>query len=377
MFTKGYRLFKLFGFEVKIDLSWLLLGVLVTWSLASGLFPHYFPNLSVVDYWAMGVAGAIGLLFSIVFHELSHSLVARRYGLPITGITLFIFGGVAEMQDEPPSPKAEFLMAVAGPLSSIFLAGILYVSARALSAGTDAVAVVGVFYYLSYLNGILGIFNLVPAYPLDGGRMFRAILWHWKKNIHSATRIASSVGAGFGVALIIIGVISFIGGNFVGGMWWFLIGLFLRSAANMSYRQLLMREAIQGEHVRKFMNATPVVVGPAVSIQDLVDNYIYKYHYKMFPVVDHAKLVGYVSSQEIKTLPREQWPQHEVREVAKPYSPDNTIDPEEDAFKAVAQMTRTGNSRLMVVDKEQLVGIIAFKDLMKFMSAKLDLDKAA
>lgn len=375
MFTKQFTLFRLLGFEVKIDLTWLLLALLVTWTLARGVLPAYFPNLSVETYWWMGISGTAGLLVSIVFHELCHSLVARRYGLPIKGITLFIFGGVAEMEDEPPSPKAEFLMAVAGPVASIVLALLLaaaYTTAHQMRLPT---AVTGVLYYLAYLNFLLAVFNLIPAFPLDGGRMLRAALWGWKRDIRWATRISSAAGSGFGLALIILAVFAVLQGNFIVGMWWFLIGMFIRAAASMSYQRLLMRQTLHGEPVRRFMNPSPVTAPRSISLQQLVEDYIYKYQHKMFPVVDGSTLAGCITTRDVKAIPREQWARTTVADVYKPSSSDNTIAADADALEALSLMTRTGSSRLMVVERGKLVGIIALKDLLRFFSLKLELDE--
>jgi Zn-dependent protease/predicted transcriptional regulator len=373
MFGKSIKLFKLFGFTVKIDLSWVIIAFLVTWSLAAGLFPYRYKGFSGSTYWLMGIAGAIGLFFSIIFHEMTHSLVARRFGLPMKGITLFIFGGVAEMSDEPPNAKAEFSMAIAGPASSVFLAGCFY---GVYFLGTGAgwpLYVNGVTYYLGLINGILAAFNLVPAFPLDGGRVLRAALWSWKKNVKWATRTSARIGSGFGIVLIIFGVLSLIGGNLIGGIWWFLIGMFLRSAANMSYQQLMTRQALQGEPISRFMQPNVVSVAPETRIDDLVENYVYRYHYKMFPVVRDSELVGCITTRQIKEIPREEWGLHEVSEYIHSCSPDNTIGPNDDALKALSLMNKTGSSRLIVVDGDKLIGVIALKDMMKFLSLKVEL----
>jgi Zn-dependent protease/CBS domain-containing protein len=373
MFGKSIKLFKLFGFTVKIDLSWVIIAFLVTWSLAAGLFPYRYKGFSGGTYWLMGIAGAIGLFFSIVFHEMTHSLVARRFGLPMKGITLFIFGGVAEMSDEPPNAKAEFSMAIAGPASSVFLAGCFY-GIYFLGTGIGwPLYVNGVMYYLGLINGILAAFNLVPAFPLDGGRVLRAALWSWKKNVKWATRTSARIGSGFGVVLIIFGVLSLIGGNLIGGIWWFLIGMFLRSAANMSYQQLMTRQALQGEPISRFMQPNVVSVAPETRIDDLVENYVYRYHYKMFPVVRDSGLVGCITTRQIKEIPREEWGRHAVSEYIHTCSPDNTIGPNDDALKALSLMNKTGSSRLIVVDGDKLIGVIALKDMMKFLSLKVEL----
>ncbi|UCG92012.1 MAG: site-2 protease family protein [candidate division WOR-3 bacterium] len=374
MFGRSIRIFTLFGFEVKIDLSWVILALLITWSLAQGLFPHYFKGLTTATYWWMGIFGALGLFFSIVFHELCHSLVARKYGLPIKGITLFIFGGVASMEEEPPSAKAEFLMAIAGPASSIVL-GLIFFIIRTVGIETDwSVPLTGIFTYLSFINWVLAGFNLIPAFPLDGGRVLRSALWKWKNDIRWSTRIASRVGAVFGLVLIFLGVIQFFSGNFIGGIWWFMIGIFLQNAARMSYQQLITRQALEGENVRDFMKPDPVTVTPSITVEQLVEDFIYKYHFKMFPVVEGEKLIGCITTRHIKGIPKAQWSSRTVAEIAKTCSSANTIDPETDAIKALSIMNRTGNSRLMVVEGNKLVGILALKDIMKFLSIKLDLE---
>lgn len=374
MFGRKIQLFSLFGFKVGIDLSWLFLAVLVTWSLATGLFPYYFKGFSTSAYWWMGVAGALGLFVSIVFHEFCHSLVARHFGLPMKGITLFIFGGVAEMEDEPSSPKVEFLMAIAGPLSSVFLAGVAYVASRlGTSAGWPG-AVIGVIRYLAWLNLVLAAFNLIPAFPLDGGRVLRSILWRIKGNLRWSTRIASAFGSGFGLLLIVLGVVDFIGGAFVTGVWYFLIGMFIRSASAMSYQQLLTRSALAGEQVDRFMQDQPVVVSAATSVDDLVNNYFYRYHYKMFPVSNGDGLLGCVTSRQVRELPREEWSRHTVGELLVPCSPGNMVSPHTTALRALTLMSRTGNSRLLVVEQGHLYGIITLKDMLKFLALKIDLE---
>jgi Zn-dependent protease/predicted transcriptional regulator len=310
-----------------------------------------------------------------VVHEFSHSLVARRYGLRMKGITLFIFGGVAEMGDEPGNAKTEFLMAIAGPVTSIVIGFIAYAIYR---AGEPAwpIPAVGIFYYLSWINWVLAGFNLIPAFPLDGGRVLRSILWYWNGNLSRATRVASVIGSGFGILLILLAVWELFTGGFIAAMWYFLLGLFLRDAAQSSYRQLIIRQALQGEPVRRFMNTDPVTVPPDLSIEQLVEDYVYKQHYKMFPVVPLGSehLAGCVTTSAVKRVPREEWQQHSVREVLQPCSNDNTISPDTDAVKALAQISRSGQSRLMVVDRDRLVGVISLKDLMRFLAAKLDLE---
>ena len=373
MFGRQITLFRLFGFTVRIDVSWLVIAVLVVWSLAKGLFPSYYKGLPESTYWWMGVAGALGLFVSIVFHEFWHSLVARRQGLAMKGITLFIFGGVSEMEDEPKGPGVEFSMAIAGPISSFFLAGVFYVVALA-TRDYFSVPVKAVLFYLASINGLLGIFNLLPAFPLDGGRVLRSILWLKKGDMRWATRVASQIGAGFGAGMIFMGIVLFLTGSITSGIWWFLIGLFLRNASQMSYRHLLVRQVLQGEHVGRFMKADLVTVTPSVTLSKLMDDYIYRYHYKMFPVVDRGRLMGVVTLNRLKEIPREEWGSHTVKEIAATCAEGNTIEPGADATLALEKMNRVGSSRLLVVDHGKLVGILALRDLLKFLAIKLDFE---
>jgi Zn-dependent protease/predicted transcriptional regulator len=374
VFGKTINLFKFLEFEVRVDLSWIIIAVLAVWTLAAGFFPAFYPDLSAATYWSMGLLGALGLFLSVIFHELSHSLVARRYGMPMRGITLFIFGGVAEMEDEPPTAKSEFLMAIAGPLASVALGVLFWFLQRAIPAGGLLEPVGGIFFYLSYINLLLAAFNLLPAFPLDGGRVLRSILWAWKGRLRWSTRIASTIGGIFGILLMVLGAVHVLYGQFIGGIWFFLIGMFLRNASRVSYRQLLLRRALQGEQVRRFMIAEPVTVPPTIAVEDLVEHFVYRYHFKMYPVVEDGRLIGCVTIDGVKDVPRAEWTSRPVRSLMKMCSPENSIGPDEDAMKALATMNRLGRTTLMVVEGDRLLGIIALKDLLKLLSLKLDLE---
>ena len=376
MFGRSITLFKLFGFAIRIDPSWFIVVVLFTWTFAAQLFPQRLPGLPPLAYLAMGIAAVLGLFGSVILHELSHALTARRFGVEMRGITLFIFGGVAEMTDEPPHPKAELWIAAAGPIASfaLALAGFgLTVLATMAGLPVPVVQVVG---FLAYINVSLAVFNLIPAFPLDGGRILRSILWAWKGSLRRATRITSRIGAGFGMVLLALGVLRFVLGDFVGGMWLFLIGLFVRNAAQMSYQQLLLRRAFEGEPVSRFMQTDPVTVPRHISVADLVQSYIYRYHFKMFPVVDDAgRLLGCVTTRQVKELPREEWDRQTVGSLSLQCGPENTVQADTDAMQALSTRSRAGLSRLMVVDGDRLLGILALKDLLRFFSLKMELEE--
>jgi Zn-dependent protease len=374
MFGRGVTLFRLFGFEVRLDWSWLIIAVLVSWSLARGVFPSYYMGLSPGTYWAMGIIGALAFFLSIVLHELGHSYVARKEGIPMRGITLFIFGGVAEMGEQPPSPKAEFWMAIAGPVVTLIIAGVCFALAKLGYAAQWPISTVGVLSYLAWINLVLLAFNLVPAFPLDGGRVLRSILWAWKKNLSRATRIASAIGSGFAFLLMGWGIFTFIFGNFIMGAWYFLIGIFIRNASQVSYKQVLLRTALAGEPVSRFMTAQPVSVPASASVKEVVEDYLYKYPYKLYPVVRDGQLLGCLALDQIKLIPKEQWSSRTAESVAAPCSSENIIEPNADATKALSAMSRTHTNRLMVVDHGHLLGIVALRDLVLFLSRKLELE---
>lgn len=375
MFGKRINLFRLFGFQVRVDASWLFVAVLIAWSLAVSLFPASYPELPYSTYWLMGGLGMIGLFASIIFHELCHSLVARQFGMNMKGITLFIFGGVAEMSEEPSSAKAEFLMAIAGPAASVVIGLVCLGLSRTVAAGWPVVAR-GVVEYLGWINLVLAAFNMIPAFPLDGGRVLRSILWRWQGDLTRATRICSRIGGGLAGVMILIAVLQLFTGQFVSAVWLFLIAMFIRSASQQSYDQLVMKNTLQGVPVRQFMRTDPVTVPADLTVAQLVEDYIYKHHYRMFPVVDEdtGELIGCVGTGDVRTIGREKWPWRRVRDIVRTCAPQNTISPETDALEALQLMSRSANSRLMVIENGHLVGILTLRDLMSFLATKLELD---
>jgi len=374
MFGTRFELFKLFGIPIRVDLSWFVIVLLITWSLATAAFPLYYKDLQTSTYWALGLAGALGLFVSILLHELSHSVVAKRYGISIKGITLFIFGGVAEMEQEPPSAKAEFLVAIAGPIASVLIATACFATAAVGQTYLGPIPFLGVLWYLAFINTILVLFNMIPAFPLDGGRVLRSILWRLRGDLREATRVTSSIGSFFGLFLIAFSVLNVIGGNFIGGMWYFLIGMFLRSAAQMSYQHVLIRRALEGETVGRFMQTVVVTVPPTLTVQELVEDVIYRHHHKLYPVVADGRLIGCVTTKLVKQVPRHEWTIRMVSQIAQPCSHENTIEPWADAMEALSKMSRTESSRLMVVAEGQLRGVVVLKDLLHFITLKVELE---
>ena len=378
MFGRRIELFSLFGFAIRLDVSWFLAVALISWLMASTIFPPLYPQLAVATYWVMGLAAALGLFASVVLHELAHALVARRFRLTIRGITLFIFGGVAEMESEPPTAEAEFLIAIAGPAASVFVAvGCLAAGAVGPVLGLP-LPLTGILMPLAGLNLLLVAFNMIPAFPLDGGRVLRSALWKLKSDLRWATRITTGIGSGFGMALILLGGWRLLAArDLVGGLWMLLIGLFLRNAAKIAYRQLLLRGSLAGQAVRRFMQPAPVTVSRAMSVTELVEDYVYRYRHKLFPVVDGDRLLGCVTTEAVKRLPQTEWDRQSVSVVMQPPSAENTIGPDAAATDALARMSRGATSRLLVAEEGRLLGIIALQDLLDFMALKSELEGVA
>lgn len=373
MFAYRLKLFSLFGFQVWVDASWLLIATLIAWTLAVAVFPTVIQGLDAVTYWWMAIAGTIGLLFSIVFHETAHSLVARRYGIEIRGITLFVFGGVAEMPGEPGSARAEFLMALAGPVSSLALSAALLASSTAIEAVGGPRTITGVVGYLGGLNLILGLFNLVPAFPLDGGRMLRAALWAWWQDVARATRVAAAAGNGFGLLLIALGVFEVLRGDFIGGMWQFLIGMFLRAAASAGYRQTMAQRLLADVSVAQVMTPDPIAVPPDVSVESFVEEYLYRFHHREFPVARGGVPLGRIGTRQVAALDRDLWAGTAVSAVALGCTPEDIIAPDAGALQAFSQMAGSGRVHLFVVSGGRLVGIVSQHDLMGLLSVRLEL----
>jgi Zn-dependent protease len=369
MFGTRWRLFRLLGISINLDASWLIILALLSWTLVN-LFREAVPGLSVAAYWCMGLAAVLAFFTCIVLHELGHALVARRVGIPIRGITLFLFGGVAEMTDEPSSASSEFLMAVAGPAVSAVLAVIFWL----LSGLAEAAAVVFFLRYLAGINVAVLIFNLVPAFPLDGGRVLRSILWAVLKNLRRATYLAALSGQTLAWFLIGLGILAFFAGLVFQGVWLGLIGLFLSNAARGSYQQLLVRQVLQDEPVSRFMTRKPIVVPPALDLRSWVEDYVYRYHRKMFPVASDGRVEGVIRTQMLTRFPRGEWDQHTVAEAMGQDVDALSIAPDTDALEALGRMQRTGSSRLLVTEGGQLVGIVSLKDLLRFFDLKIELE---
>jgi Zn-dependent protease len=362
------------GIRVRLDWTWFFLAFLIVWSLSTGYFPANYPGFTFRIYLTMGLVGAIGLFASIVAHEFCHALVGRHYGLPITDIKLFIFGGVAEMHEEPDSAKSEALMAIAGPAASVVIGVVCNLLSGWGSSAGWPLPITATLSYLGLINIFLAIFNMIPAYPLDGGRVLRALLWGLKRDLRWATRVASRIGSGFGFVLIALGVVSFLGGNFVGGLWSVLIGFFLQSVSSASYQNVLIKEFFKGEPIRKFAKTDLVTVGPELALSSLVENYFYKTFHQLYPVVENDNLMGCISLEDVGRYPREEWERLKVHDVMTSCGPENTVFPETDVSEVLRRMTSERRGRFVIVDHDgHLLGLVSLKDLMNAISIQMQL----
>lgn len=379
MFNTRWRMFRLLGIPVSLDASWLIILALITLSLADSfpfLVNRFYPGAAEQQspgmFWIMALAAAVAFFLCLLLHEFGHALVARHYRMPIRGITLFLFGGVAEIGDEPPSPKSEFLVAVAGPAVSVALAVLLGILAwLGFEQGWPPLVVIGLG-YLSAINAMVLAFNLVPAFPLDGGRVFRSVLWASLGDLRRATYWAAVIGRGFAWLLIGWGVINFFAGNWLGGIWIGLIGLFLSNAAQAGYQHVIVRQALGGKPVRRFMNANPISVPPGLDLRQWVEDYVYTRHLKAYPVVDHGELLGMIDTQSLTQMPPAEWGRHTVAEVMRRDLTEITVAPDADALVALGKMQKNDSSRLLVTDGGRLVGILSLKDLLSFLSLLIE-----
>jgi len=342
---RGIALFTIAGIQIRLDYSWSVVFLLILWSLSAGYFPQSYPGQSGLVYWAAGLIAAVFFFTSILIHEISHSLTARRFGIEIRDITLFIFGGRANISREPESPKTELIIAAVGPLASFVLAGLFWLVASAFSGVLYPIIVI-VLEYLVWINIALGIFNLFPGFPLDGGRIFRA-LWWWKTgSLHRATKVAAAVGQGFALILIVLGALQIFSGVLVGGLWLIFIGMFLRSLAASSYRELVLRQSLDAVQAREIMVHDVVTVPPSVPIRTAISDYFLRYGFRGFPVMRNGEVLGIISLAELKNLPEAERDRN-AEDLMMPKSEMMEIDPEASLTEALNKMTRNDIGRLL------------------------------
>lgn len=367
------KLITIFGIEIGLSWSWFFIFFFISFLLIFAIIPAQFPAFGMLTNVVVGGVTSVLFFVSLITHELMHSIVAKINGLDVKRITLFIFGGVSQLSDEPDKPGVEFKIAIVGPATSIVLAALFFLAWRILVFVQAPTVLWAPFIWLWQINLILAVFNLLPGFPLDGGRVLRSALWSLLKDVKKATRFASVAGQTFAGLLILFGIFVFILGQ-IGGLWFILIGWFLYQAAINSYHQLLARESLKGIIVAQVMTTNIMSVPPDTTLQRLMDEFIIQHGFKRLPVTSDGALLGIVGLTDLNKVSREAWAATTVNNILQPPSSDILVNPSEDALKALMKMSELDVGQMLVVsDSDQLVGIITRRDILKQMRIRQEL----
>ena len=368
------QIFTIKKIPIKLHFTLIIVFFLISWTLATGFMPYYYPNLTTLQYWSMGVIGAIILFVSILLHELSHSLLSIRYGIHVNQIILFIFGGISDIKDETKEFKKEFKIAIVGPLTSYALSGLFwiffilvsYLNDTQQNMGNYLDSIEGILLYSSMVNLIIGSFNLIPAFPLDGGRMLRAGLTKWKKDFDLATSIASKIGIVISFGIIGLGFVAIVRGSFLGGFWLIIIGWFLNSGAQTYLEQNELSTRVKGIKLKEIMNRNFIAVKPDLKLSDLIKDYFNVYWKSAFPVMnDDNQLVGMITTDTISKKDRIEIENKKVSDMMIPVSELIVMNPDKEVNDALKQLFRKGMSRIFIVNEQsQLIGLVSKSDIL-------------
>jgi Zn-dependent protease len=362
---------KIFGIKIYIDSSWLIIFALVTWTLAGQYFPSQNQNWPLLLNWFLGITASLLFFASVLTHELSHSLVAIHQGGKVRNITLFIFGGVAQIGEEPDKPLKEFIIAFAGPLASIaigIISGAIWWFFHEVS-----LPLASIFRYLAIINIALAVFNLIPGFPLDGGRILRATIWGFTKNLKLATRIASISGKVVAFLLILWGTRLIFSGLILNGIWMIFIGWFLYNAATSSYRHLLVKDALREVRVEDLMITNFDTVPPGLSIQQLVDDYILRHRDRGFLVIEGGLVQGIVCLEDVKKMPKERWGNTTIKDIMITKNQLEKVSPGDDAGVVLAKLTAKNIHQIPVVQENRVKGILRRNDILNYLQLHTDL----
>ena len=362
----------LIGIPIILHYTWFFALILITWTLAVWYLPTQYPGLSVSTYWIIGAISAFLLLISVLIHEISHSYIAIKNNLPTSRIVLFIFGGVSQITEEPNDPETEFKVSVVGPLTSYFLAIIFGIIWYILKQIDLSEAVLAPFQYLMIINGMLGTFNLLPAFPLDGGRLLRAGLWKKTKNLVKATTIATRIGVVFSYIFMITGFLLMVFGAIVNGIWLIFIGLFLKNGSESSLKQTIVGDALAGYRVVDVMTKEVHTIKMDSTVNNVIETF-FLYKHGGFPVVYDSELVGFVTIQDVKKIPKENWEYVKIEEIMTPKDKIISTDPTESVLDVMTKMSKYKIGRLPVVENGELVGIISRSDVMHIVKTRTEL----
>jgi Zn-dependent protease/predicted transcriptional regulator len=370
MFRSSIKLFKVFGIEIRLDYSWFIIFALFAYYFGFSYFPSVLPGVNAGIIAIVTIITVLLFFTSVLIHEMSHSLVARSRGTNVERITLFLFGGMAQIEKEPDNPYSEFIMAIAGPAASFvlsFLFGMIWLASGQYAVIREPAR------YLTLINIILGVFNLLPGFPLDGGRVLRSIIWKVTGNLKRATYIASTAGRVIGFMIIAVGIFFFFTGNFLNGVWLSFIGWFLQSSAHMGYRQMVFETSIKGVKVKDVMNEDIVMVDKALTLQEIVDDYFMRYRFGRFPVVDdyeNGKFIGIISLNDVKGIDRGEWDQTKVGDIVRTVTENEKVNDSMEISDAIKKMSKNNLSHLVIMSGDKLKGIITKSDVMRFIKLR-------
>ncbi len=366
----SFSIGKILGVKIRIHFSWFLIFALITWTLAAFYLPTQFPGLSVEVYWILGAISALLLFVSVLIHELAHSYVAIKRGLPVPSITLFLFGGVSELSSEPADPKTEASMSVVGPLTSFAISGISAIAWYAVVIFDFGTVVQAPLFYIALINLLLGGFNLLPAFPLDGGRLLRAGIWQWKKDLIPATKLATRISTVFAYGIVGFGFFIVLFGDFIGGLWLIFIGWFLKSGADQSLRQTIVMQALSDVNVRDIMTKDVIAIPPEKTLSEAVTEYFGTYKHGGFPVVQEDRIVGIITIDDLKKVAEQDRLYRRVEEIMTPRKKLIFLKPDESAVDAFIKFSRNDIGRLPVLEEERLVGIVTRSDVFRVIRIK-------
>jgi Zn-dependent protease/CBS domain-containing protein len=369
------RIARIRGIDIGIHFSWLFIFFLITWSLATGFFPEMFPGIDPTMNWVLAVISALLLFVAVLLHELSHAFVALSRGIPVHSITLFLFGGVANMKTDVETAKDEFLIAIVGPITSLAIGGLCWVALQVV--GMANVPVAAVLFYLAYVNVLLAVFNMVPGFPLDGGRVLRSIVWAVTDNVLKATRVASIVGRVIAYLFIFGGLYLAFTGVFLSGIWLIFIGWFLNTAAEGAYQQVLQKQLLEGVRVGEVMEPEPIGVPPSLPLSELVDNYILRRGLRALPVIEGDRTIGIITLTDIKEQPRDRWDMLTVGEVMGGRDGVRMVSPRDSLARAMSLLVDQDLNQVPVMENGRLVGMLSRGRLLRNLQLRQELGQAS
>ena len=371
----AFNLGRIFDIPFRLHYTWFIIFLLITFSLSWQVFPALYPGWTVLTYWIIGIVTSLLFFASVVAHELAHSLVARFYGIPVKGITLFIFGGMAQIAREAARPGVELKMAAAGPACSLVIGGLfalLWLSTQGVIEPIAALA-----FWLAQINVVLAIFNLIPGFPLDGGRVFRSLLWRFTGNYKRSTQIAVRVGQGVGYLFILLGILVILlrpfGLGWFSGLWLAFIGWFLENAASSSYRQVKWRDTLHGFSASQVMTSVYPTVPSNITVRELVQDYILTGGHHVFMVADEGRLVGILTLDDIKSVSQPSWEATQVREIMTPVDKLKVVHPDQDALSLLEQMEADDINQMPVVSGDRVIGLVTRDNLIRFLRIRSEL----